>query len=55
MGGSSGFSDLYIWGVVSFAFAAMSWRGIAEKRKKDERDRAAYLADLHAVAQQQRA
>ena len=51
LGGSTGFGDLYIWGVVSLIFAAMSWRGTAEKVKKDERERASYLADLQAIAQ----
>jgi hypothetical protein len=53
LGGSSGFSDLYLWAFVSGAFALMSWRGISEKKSKDERERVAYLADVQAMVQAQ--
>ena len=46
-----GFTDLFIYAVVSALFALASWKGIAEKAKRDEQDRARYMADLAAVAQ----
>jgi hypothetical protein len=51
IGGSTGFSDLFIWAGASALFAVGSWRGIAEKEKKDEQERAAYAANVAAVAQ----
>jgi hypothetical protein len=52
LGGAAGeFSDLYIYAVASVLFALASWRGIAEKDKQDEQNRAAYQADIAAAAQ----
>lgn len=50
LGGSSGFSDLYIWGVVSFIFALMSWRGSIEKEREEAENQARYHADVQAAA-----
>ncbi len=52
IGGASGFSDLFIWAGASALFALASWRGIREKAKKDEQERAAYQADIAAAAAQ---
>ena len=55
--GTAGYGDGYVWAVASAIFALMSWRGIRERREKEERDRARYQADLAAAAsamQQQR-
>jgi hypothetical protein len=49
IGGTSGFSDLFIWAGASALFALMSWRGIREKANTDERERVAYQADLAAA------
>jgi hypothetical protein len=51
IGGTTGFSDLFIWAGASALFALASWRGIAEKAKKDGMERAAYQADVAAAAQ----
>jgi hypothetical protein len=52
LGGAVGdFTDLYIYAVASVLFALGSWKGISEKDKKDEQDRAQYQADLVAAAQ----
>jgi hypothetical protein len=51
LGGTSGFSDLYFYAGASGLFALLSRRGIAEKQEKDERERAAYQADIAAAAQ----
>ena len=48
--GTAGFSDGYIWMAASLAFTAMSWRGIREKREKEEQERARYTADVAAAA-----
>jgi hypothetical protein len=48
--GTAGYSDGYIWAGASVIFALMSWRGIRERRAKDERDRARYQADIAAAA-----
>lgn len=48
--GASGYSDAYIWAVASAAFAAMSWRGVTEKERAEERGRARYQADLTTAA-----
>lgn len=50
IGGSSGFSDLYIWAVASAIFAVMSWRGIKEKEKDEASASAKYQADIAAAA-----
>jgi hypothetical protein len=52
IGGTSGFSDLFIWAGASALFALASWRGIREQAVKDERERAAYKADIAAAAAQ---
>jgi len=49
-GATSEFTDLWGWAVASFAFAAMSWRGIKEKVDKDAEERSRYLADVQAAA-----
>ena len=51
IGGTTGFSDLFIWAGASALFTLASWRGIAEKAKKDEQEHAAYRADVAAAAQ----
>jgi len=51
LGGSTGFSDLYVWAGLSFGLSLMSWAGIKEKQRKLEEQRAAYLADVQAAAQ----
>lgn len=33
IGATAGFTDLWVWMVVSFVFAVMSWRGIAERER----------------------
>jgi len=48
--GTAGYGDGYVWAVASAIFALMSWRGIRERREKEERDRARYQADLAAAA-----
>ena len=48
--GTAGYTDGYIWAGASAIFALMSWRGIGERREKEERDRARYQADLAAAA-----
>jgi hypothetical protein len=53
IGGSTGYSDLFIWAGASALFALMSWRGISEKQKKDEQERARYQADVLAAARAQ--
>jgi hypothetical protein len=50
VGGGSGFSDLYFWGVVSFIFAFMSWRGSIEQELEAAEAQARYEADVHAAA-----
>jgi hypothetical protein len=50
LGGTTGFDDLYIWGVVSLVFALMSWRGAKEKAKAETRKREQYEADIAAAA-----
>jgi hypothetical protein len=35
VGGAMGFTDLFVWGVVSFAFALMSFFGVREKARDD--------------------
>jgi hypothetical protein len=50
LGGTTGFSDLYIWGIVSFAFALMSWRGTKEKARDEIRRREQYESDVAATA-----
>jgi uncharacterized membrane protein len=50
-GAITGFTDLWIWMVVSIAFAAMSWRGIGEKRREDEEQQAQYRADVQAATE----
>jgi len=51
LGGTSGFSDLYFYGVASLAFALMAHFGVKEQIKKDEQDRVRYQADLAIAAQ----
>lgn len=51
--GSAGYGDGYIWAGASVIFALMSWRGIRERRDKEERDRARYQADIAAAVQAQ--
>jgi membrane protein implicated in regulation of membrane protease activity len=48
--GTAGYGDGYIWAVVSVIFALMSWRGVRERRNKDERERARYQADIATAA-----
>ena len=48
--GASGYADAYVWAFASLVFAVMAWRGIAERAKKEERDRASYAADIAAAA-----
>ena len=55
IGGSTGFSDLFIWAIVSLILAVLSWRGIIEKEKKDAEDRARYQADIQAAVAAQQA
>lgn len=50
IGGAAGFTDLFIWAVVSVGFAVMSFFGIRERRKKEEQDRGRYQADVAAAA-----
>lgn len=50
LGGSTGFTDLYVWAVVSIVFALMSWRGTKEKMRDEETRRQQYEADVAAVA-----
>jgi hypothetical protein len=50
LGGLTGFSDLYLWGVVSFVFALMSWRGTKERARDELRKREQYEADIAAAA-----
>lgn len=50
LGGTTGFSDLYIWGGVSFVFALMSWRGSKEKLRQEVKRRDQYEADISAAA-----
>ena len=42
LAGAGGYTDGYIWAGASVVFALMSWRGIRERREKEERDRARY-------------
>lgn len=51
IGATAGFSDLWIWMVVSIGFATMSWRGISEKARAEEDARAAYRVDVQAAAE----
>lgn len=44
------FSDLWIWMVVALGLAFLSWRGIREKARNDERDRLRYERDVAAAA-----
>lgn len=53
IGGATGFSDLFIWAVVSFAFALMAWRGTKEKEKKALEEQERYQADVQAAASAQ--
>lgn len=48
--GAAGFTDAYFWMVASIIFAVMSWRGMKEKRKKDQEERTRYQADIAAAA-----
>lgn len=48
--GAAGYSDGFIWAVASAIFAAMSWRGIKERQRKEERESARYQADITAAA-----
>jgi hypothetical protein len=50
IGGSAGFSDLFLWTIASLIFSAMSWRGIKEKEKHDMEARERYQADVQAAA-----
>jgi uncharacterized membrane protein len=50
-GAAAGFTDLWIWMVVSLAFTAMSWRGIGEKVRQEEEERARYRADVQAATE----
>lgn len=50
LGASSGFSDLYIWAGISAALAALSWRGLLEKRKTDAREHRTRAADMIVAA-----
>lgn len=34
--GAGGYGDAYIWAVVSLIFMAMAWRGIGERKRKQE-------------------
>ena len=49
LGGSSGFSDLYIWSAVSVGFALLSWGGTKEKAKKASDEDSKRLADIAAA------
>ena len=48
--GANGYTDAYIWAVASAIFALMSWRGVGEKREKEEQDKARYQADIATAA-----
>ena len=48
--GAAGFTDGFVWMVASIVFALMSWRGIREKKAKDEGARARYDADVAVAA-----
>ncbi len=50
--GAGGFTDGFIWAGASVVFALMSWRGVKERKNKDERERARYQADLATAAAQ---
>jgi hypothetical protein len=50
LGGTTGFSDLYVWGIVSFVFALMSWRGTKEKARDAAKVTQQYEADVAAAA-----
>ena len=51
IGAGTGFSDLWIWMIVSIVFAAMSWRGIGEKERRETEERERYRADLQAATE----
>jgi hypothetical protein len=51
IGAAAGFTDLWIWMVVSAAFALLAWRGIGEKRRQEAEERAAYRADVQTATE----
>lgn len=51
--GGGGYQDAYVWAVVSLIFTAMAWRGIGERRRKEEAAQQAQYAQFQQWQQQQ--
>ena len=51
--GSGGYDDAYIWAAASLIFMAMAWRGIGERKRKEEAAQQAQYAQFQQWQQWQ--
>lgn len=51
--GSGGYGDAYVWAAVSLIFMAMAWRGIGERKRKEEAAQQAQYAQFQQWQQWQ--